>query len=114
MAMRIDKAWGHEEIIHNGEYCCKKLVYTHRLASSLHFHKVKHETFVIGAGEFALTTRATENPVGLVLRPGDFVVLPPCTPHRIRCLKPGFIVEASTHDDPEDCVRIIPSEEPIL
>lgn len=107
---RIEKSWGYEEIIINGEYCCKKLVYTHPCASSLHFHLHKHETFVVGEGLFHLSHTANAEDAETVLKPGDYVVLNPCRPHRIRCIVPGFIVEASTHDDPDDCVRIIRSE----
>lgn len=107
MSRIVHKNWGHEEIIHNGEYCCKRLVYTHPKASSLHCHVKKHETFVVGAGIFVI-----DNGLGATKRmvAGDWVVLPPRYDHRIRCLKPGFIVEASTHDDPEDCVRLELSE----
>jgi len=28
----------------------------------------------------------------------------------VRCVVPGVIVEASTHDDPDDCIRLVPSE----
>jgi mannose-6-phosphate isomerase-like protein (cupin superfamily) len=107
---RIEKAWGYEEIIHNGEYCCKKLVYTKEIASSLHYHEHKHETFVVGTGYFEVEAYVGIATYSMVYGPGDFVVLPPGTRHRVICIEPGFLVEASTHDDPADCVRIIPSE----
>lgn len=109
MPTRVEKSWGYEEIIHNGWYCCKKLVYTKRVASSLHYHERKHETFVVATGLFALS-RYLDDANSNIYRPGDFVVLPPKALHRIRCLEPGFIVEASTQDDPDDCVRLVPSE----
>ena len=106
MAERVEKSWGYEEIIYNGEYCCKQLVYTRCIASSLHYHEWKHETFVIAAGEFELEQD------GIIRRmvPGFFAVIPPGSNHRLRCIEPGMVVEASTHDDPSDCVRLIPSE----
>lgn len=112
--MRIQKAWGYEEIIHNGEYCCKLLVYTRPIASSLHYHQHKHETFVVAMGRFHVRAYPG-NDVGIletmaILKPGDHIVLPPGTRHRVTCLEPGTIVEASTHDEPTDCVRLIPSE----
>jgi quercetin dioxygenase-like cupin family protein len=102
-----EKAWGHERLIHNGSYCMKLLVYTKRVASSLHYHVTKHESFYVASGKYLL-----ENDLGRtqMLNPGDAVVLGPGMHHRIRCLEPGTIVEASTHDDPNDCVRLIPSE----
>ena len=107
--MRIEKNWGYEEILHNGDYCCKLLVYTKPIASSLHYHERKHETFVVNSGSFRLTTGALADEHRLLL-PGDYVVLPPKMRHCIRCFAPGTIVEASTHDYPEDCVRLVPSE----
>jgi mannose-6-phosphate isomerase-like protein (cupin superfamily) len=106
---RIAKSWGYEEIIYNGEYCCKLLVYMKPISSSMHFHNNKHETFVVQTGIFSIR----HNPLSddwRVLDEGDYIVLPPRTIHQIRCHSPGEIVEASTHDDPDDCVRLIPSE----
>ncbi len=107
------KSWGHEELVHNGDYCCKLLVYAKPIASSLHYHEKKHETFVVATGEFHVRVFPWVGGVSEMVRrlvPGDHLVLPPGTRHRITCIKPGTIVEASTHDDPEDCIRLIPSE----
>lgn len=109
----IEKSWGREELIVNGSYCMKLLVYTRRIASSLHYHTRKHETFYVASGVFEL--ERWHDPTGEVkthmrLVPGDRVILAPNTPHRIRCEVEGTIVEASSHDDPEDCVRIERSE----
>lgn len=109
---RIEKSWGYEHILHNGTYCAKLLVYTKPIASSLHYHERKHETFIVASGQFEVFV---ERPSGHVtkgwLEPGAHLVLPPGTKHRIRCLIPGTIIEASSHDDPSDCVRIEPSEQ---
>jgi mannose-6-phosphate isomerase-like protein (cupin superfamily) len=102
----VEKSWGREEIIHNYIYCCKKLVYNRPIASSLHSHTRKHETFVVASGVFEILL-----PWGVQrMEAGDSVVLPPGTLHRIRCVTPGTIIEASTHDDPTDCIRLLPSE----
>jgi mannose-6-phosphate isomerase-like protein (cupin superfamily) len=111
----IKKSWGYEEILYNGSHCMKLLVYEKPIASSLHYHRVKHEVFWVASGEFELErqfsfSREYIPPTENRLVPGDYVQIPPGTHHRIRCIKPGTIVEGSTHDDPEDCVRIIPSE----
>lgn len=106
----VDKSWGREEIIHNGDYCCKLLVYTERKFSSKHYHRKKHETFYVVSGKFVIQIGEIA-PCVRILAPGDTVVLEPGIVHRLRCLSPGTIVESSTHDDPDDCVRLIPSEE---
>ena len=106
--MITTKNWGYEELLHNGKYCCKLLVYTKpEKSSSLHYHEKKHETFVVTSGRFLL--QVGDEPPRKVLQ-GDYVVLPPLTKHRITCIMPGVIVEASTTDDQDDCVRLIPSD----
>jgi mannose-6-phosphate isomerase-like protein (cupin superfamily) len=102
----VSKNWGHEELIYNGAYCFKKLVYEKAIASSLHYHLNKHETFVVQDGEFELELVGSTR----MLQAMDYVVLPPMTPHRIRCFVQGTILEVSSHDDSSDCVRLIPSE----
>ena len=102
------KRWGYEQLIFNGPYCVKLLVYTKRgIASSLHYHEKKQETFVFSSGEFWL--EVADNPAMRVGQ-GNCITLKPGTPHRVRCIQPGVIVECSTFDDPADCVRIVPSE----
>ena len=110
------KSWGREELIYNEEYCAKLLVYsTPGIASSLHYHSFKKETFIVTSGVFRIELGALDGASYKLLpaeeyTPGDSITLPPLTLHRIRCIKPGVIVECSTHDDPDDCTRLIPSE----
>ena len=102
-----EKSWGYEKVIYNDKYCMKLLVYTKPgIASSLHYHERKHETFFIASGRFYIEI----NGLVWLYEPGEHAVLSPGMQHRVRCLEPGTIVEASTHDDPNDCVRLIPSE----
>lgn len=43
---KIDKLWGHEDIIHNANGYCGKLLHLNpNYQCSLHYHKLKHETF---------------------------------------------------------------------
>jgi mannose-6-phosphate isomerase len=107
----INKSWGFEKLLYNGEYCSKLLIYTKPIASSLHYHVKKHETFYIVDGSFLVEIDGDVR----AMHPGDHVVIPPGTKHRVSALPrlenvAGVIVESSTHDDPEDCVRLIPSE----
>lgn len=109
---RTEKNWGYEELIHNGAYCMKLLVYTRKLASSLHYHERKHESFYIASGifEVQIGIEGADSATTRVRGVGEHIVLPPRTLHRVRCIEPGVIVEASTRDDPDDCVRLVPSE----
>lgn len=119
----IAKSWGREEIYSgrevNSPYCIKKLVYNHRIASSLHYHNYKHETFCVLKGMFSLEMGAPgAGKEGWSevrrLKGGDVAVIPQRTRHRLRLLSkpPGVILECSTADDPEDCVRLAVSEKP--
>ena len=119
----IPKSWGRELILENGQYCMKLLEYTKPIASSLHYHNEKLESFYVASGRFEIEIGSYEmgmsdegyivaSPVQTIqnFSAGSFITLPPRTHHRVRCIEPGVIVEASTHDDPEDCVRLVPSE----
>ena len=119
MLETIKKSWGREELIYNDLYCCKLLVYSRPgIASSLHYHKQKTETFVVTSGLFMIEIMPVSEDGGAdraegkteKYEPGDSITLPPLTAHRVRCIKPGVLVEASTHDSAEDCVRLEPSE----
>jgi quercetin dioxygenase-like cupin family protein len=107
MSQIIEKSWGYEKIIHNSRYCMKLLVYTKPIASSLHFHIEKHECFFIASGLFKIET---DGGPPMTYEPGDHVEIPAGMKHRVRCVEPGCIVEASTYDDPQDCIRLEPSE----
>ena len=111
--IRVDKKWGHEIVFHNEGYCSKLLVYTKRVASSKHYHEKKHETFVVLSGEFFIEWEMLDDPSCRGARkfhPGQCLILEPRTVHHVRCLVEGIIVEASSEDDPADCVRLVPSE----
>lgn len=106
--MIIEKSWGYEEPVYNGEYCCKLLVYTKPgVASSLHYHEKKTETFVVTSGIFDIEI---DGKLHQACDAGWHCTLRPGSSHRIRCIRRGVIVESSTHDDQADCVRLEPSE----
>ena len=107
MPARVEKSWGYEEILENGAYCMKLLVYTKPIASSLHYHEWKRESFYCASGTFNL--ELGDGPPQ-PFNAGCAVTIPSGTRHRLRCIVPGVVVEASTYDDQDDCVRLIPSE----
>ena len=104
---RITKSWGFEEILENGPYCMKLLIYTKPISSSLHYHERKSETFYVASGAFLLEL---DDEKAQAFNAGSAISIPAGTRHRVRCVVPGVIVEASTHDDPDDCIRLVPSE----
>lgn len=109
----VEKKWGLERILHNDGYCCKLLVYQKQIASSKHYHEHKHETFVVLSGKFYVEFYSLDDADvrgAKIIVPGSCLILAPRTVHQLRCLEQGIIVEASSQDDPDDCVRLVPSE----
>jgi mannose-6-phosphate isomerase-like protein (cupin superfamily) len=104
----IRKLWGREEIECNTpHYCAKTLVLEPGFRSSLHYHVQKWETFIVKTGECELELNGSV----YVLKPGQSVDLRPFDRHRFRAFheQQCVILEVSTHDEPDDCVRLEPS-----
>lgn len=113
----IPKMWGKEVILYAGEYCAKLLKYAGPYTSSEHYHVEKHETFIVVDGEFEIEWYHKDHPSQKnkqLFGVGKILVLPPDTVHRVKCLSPegGTIFEASSIEDPDDCVRLKPSVNP--
>jgi len=113
----VPKIWGREIILHDGEYCAKLLIYDGVRTSSKHYHETKHETFVVVKGEFEIEWEMLDHKDSKgkqVFHPGEALVLFPRTVHRVKCLteEGGTIFEASSKEDPDDCVRLEPSINP--
>lgn len=113
----VPKAWGREEIfVNHEEYCGKVMRLTPGWRCSLHYHPTKCETFLILAGSMGL--ELGDEYMRLV--PGDAVTINPGVRHRFTNLgtRECVFMEVSTHDDPEDVVRVedsgeIPAETPV-
>lgn len=105
------KSWGYEaQIINGADYCGKILVFFMGRAGSLHFHRVKHETWLVLEGTGTVTTHdpATGAPTIWPLTRGKVFDLPPAHAHRVRAT-PSFdlvLLEVSTPDDPADTYRL--------
>lgn len=110
---RTKKSWGHEDLIHNGDgYCSKLLVFKKGGKCSVHFHGSKTETFYVSKGIFSLTTINTADGSRKVLTliVGDVVHIPRYQPHQLLCLEEGMIFEASTTHDDADSYRVEPGD----
>jgi D-lyxose ketol-isomerase len=86
-------------------------------ASSIHYHKLKHETFYIMRGCLALEVfvlkgrgLSPEHPIRINMATGTVVTLPAFTPHRFWAEKEvAEFIEISTPDDPADSYRLVKS-----
>lgn len=100
--MYVKKVWGSEEWIVNRDYCGKLLWLNRGYQCSLHYHKIKHETFYLLDGLVWMTVNGTS----FLLQPGESVEIEPCTQHRFAGRQNSLILEVSTHHDDDDVYRL--------
>lgn len=106
----VKKEWGHEEwIVNNDKYCGKKLIFKEGYHFSMHYHKVKDETFYVLTGKLYLETEYNGVKESHLLQPGDIVHIKPNMLHRLTALTDAEIIEFSTHHMDEDSYRTSPS-----
>ena len=109
----IDKGWGYENIFASTDLYCGKILNFNRGAKfSMHFHKLKDETWYVLDGMFRLIyidTNTAEEKIK-ILNPGDTWHNPPLLPHQLECLYEGRLIEVSTADSVEDNYRIRPGD----
>ncbi len=104
----VPKLWGYEKWLENNErYCSKLLSLNKGYQSSMHYHKIKDETLIVTEGHvrFELGDQI------LHMWPGNFVRVPPNTPHRFTGMENSTMIEVSTNHDEADVVRIEESRE---
>lgn len=111
----VKKGWGYELIwATTDDYCGKMMVFNKTGARfSMHFHKVKDETWFVNAGRFLVRWIDTNTAITheQELKEGDTWHNPPLQPHQLVCLKEGSsITEVSTADSVEDNFRIFPGD----
>lgn len=105
----VEKGWGHEKIIYNGEsYCGKILSFNEGKKFSLHYHVEKHETWYVIKGKLSLTwidpTIGKSNVIDLSV--GDCVTIPQGVPHQLFAYEDSEVMEVSTPHKDSDSYRI--------
>ena len=105
------KKWGSEAIItNNDEYCAKILKFNEKNSKfSMHYHLLKHETWLIVKGKFRLRRINTENADTFhsILYVGDIVTIERNNIHQLVALEENSIVfEVSTPHFDSDSYRI--------
>ena len=108
----VSKTWGEERWIRNDElYCMKELILCPGFRCSLHYHKLKTETFYVADG-YGLSMQIGNN-ITDDWGPGSFVHILPGTLHRFFIVhgwkQAVYIIECSTHHEDSDSYRIEPS-----
>lgn len=103
--MLVEKQWGNEEVLYNGPagYCMKILTMLPGFQSSLHYHRVKSETFLVISGECDFEY---DQQMSRMIR-GDSLDVPAGIPHRFRAINgPCIVVECSSHHEDSDVIRL--------
>src|SRR5437660_435024 len=104
------KGWGREVwIANNRHYCGKILEIKQGKRCSLHFHKLKTETFYLRAGR--LKVRVKESPEAdpfeeFELVPGDCMDVPIGLVHQMEALEDSELLEFSTEHFDSDSHRL--------
>jgi len=101
------KSWGSEEwLVNNQLYCGKILTLNEMMMCSVHFHKLKDETFYVLNGDVAFL----KNNKVFVLSKGESLHVPINTPHCFGSMNGGAkIIEISTQHFEHDSYRVTKS-----
>jgi quercetin dioxygenase-like cupin family protein len=110
---RVDKGWGYENIwVTCKDYCGKFMHFKAGKRFSMHFHAQKKETWYVLSGQFEVTmidtTDASRRTHSLQI--GDVWTNEPLSPHQLKCIEDGTIIEVSTADSVEDNYRVEPGD----
>ena len=98
-AIRVDKPWGHEEIllVVPGKYAVKDLHVNAGDRLSLQYHEHKDESMMLLTGQAYLLLGETLSTLEHVdLREGEFVHVPPGWVHRLCAITDTTVLEVST------------------
>ena len=109
----IDHQWGSETLlVVSDDYNAKILKMIPGRKFSLHFHAKKHETIYVMSGEYAVISIDSQNGITSedIIRKGDLVINPPNSPHQIRCIREGELMEISNKEIEGDHYRIGPGD----
>ncbi len=99
---RVDKPWGYELWWAVTDHYVGKLIHVNQGHSlSLQYHVKKHESMYLLSGEAELWLDGSKRP----FHPGEAVVIPPPTQHRLTAITDIDVIEVST-PEVEDVVRL--------
>ncbi len=107
----VPKGWGQEVWIANGErYCGKILEIRKGKRCSLHYHKLKHESFYLRSGR--LKVRVKESPDAQAIEefeigPGECMDVPAGLVHQMEALEDAELYEFSTQHFDSDSHRLV-------
>jgi len=121
----VPKGWGWERwIVNNEKYCGKLLYLAKNRRCSLHYHKLKDETFYLQSGKIKLyftddlqklekffkqhvLAQIDEFLDSIILNPGDNFYILPGRVHQMVALRDSELFEFSTQHFEDDSYRIV-------
>jgi mannose-6-phosphate isomerase-like protein (cupin superfamily) len=106
----VPKSWGRELWIVNNELYCGKILEIHQGSRcSLHFHKLKTETFYLHSGRIRVRVKQAPESVQVEefeLAAGECMDVPPGLVHQMEALEEAQLFEFSTHHFDTDSYRL--------
>lgn len=104
----VPKGWGFEKwIVNNDKYCGKLLYFIKDRKCSLHYHKIKDETFYLQSGKILMVYGYDENKLTqVVLNRGDHFHIPVGLLHQMIALEDTELFEFSTQHLDSDSYRV--------
>src|SRR6202790_5292084 len=110
----VPKGWGREVWIVNGDlYCGKILEINKGKRCSLHFHKIKTESFFLRAGRLKVSVMESPTAATLeefVLYAGECLDIPRGLVRQMEALEDSELFEFSTQHFDSDSNRLVPGD----
>ncbi len=110
----VNKGWGREVWIANGSlYCGKILEINKGRRCSLHYHKLKTESFYLRAGRLLVRIKESPNESEteeFQLNVGDCMDIRPGLVHQMEAVEDAELYEFSTQHFDSDSHRIAPGD----
>jgi len=99
----VYKTWGMEIWYENLDYCGKMLIFAEDHRCSMHYHAVKHETFVVMTGRILLEMGNEPR----ILKRGESAYIPRGISHRMTAIGGNAsLIEFSSHHEDSDSYRV--------
>jgi mannose-6-phosphate isomerase-like protein (cupin superfamily) len=110
----VPKGWGREVWIANNElYCGKILEIRKGKPCSLHFHKLKTESFYLRAGRLKVCVKESQESETMEefeLNAGECMDVPRGLVHQMEAVEDAELLEFSTQHFDSDSHRILPGD----
>jgi mannose-6-phosphate isomerase-like protein (cupin superfamily) len=107
----VPKGWGREVWIANGEHYCGKILEIQKgRKCSLHFHKVKNESFYLHSGRLIIRVKTAPDAgetEEFVLERGQCMDVPIGLVHQMEALEDAELFEFSTQHFDADSYRLV-------